>query len=125
MITDNLKICLTELPIVRILDLEVFPSMVTAILGQRGVLTIPADIREALGLESGCSVLIEVREGAIVIRPAVTQPVEKYTLQRRAELLLNNAVVESDYQKVCETVRLMGFDPATIPHDRPRSGDRR
>jgi len=99
--------------------------MVTAILGQRGVLTIPAEIREALGLESGCPVLIEVREGVIVIRPAMTQPVEKYTMQRRAELLLNNAVDEADYQKACATVRLMGFDPARIPHDRPRRRGRR
>ena len=45
--------------------------------------------------------------------------VEKYTPERKAELLLSNAVNAKDYARVLKAVRAMGLDPARIPHKKP------
>lgn len=95
--------------------------MMTATLGQRGNFTIPNEIRQALGLVAGSILVIEVSEGEIVIKPAIAQPIEKYTMERKAEFLLNSAVDLEDYEEVVRTVRAMGFDPQKIPHDRPEA----
>ncbi len=46
-------------------------------------------------------------------------PVEKYTPDRIAEFLLNNAVSAEDYATALEEVRKLGIDPVTVPHVRP------
>jgi hypothetical protein len=61
------------------------------------------------------------RRGAVVIpallrRPSIALPIERYTPQRRAEFLLSNAVSEKDYARATEEVRKMGLDPAGITH---------
>lgn len=50
---------------------------------------------------------------------AITPAVETYTPQRKAELLLSNAVDNEDYAQAVEAVRQMGIDQATIPHYKP------
>jgi hypothetical protein len=45
-------------------------------------------------------------------RPVV---VEIYTPERKAELLLSNAVDPKDYQAAVEEVRKLGIDPGDIP----------
>lgn len=54
-----------------------------------------------------------------MIRPAVAMPLEVYGEERKAELLLSNAVDDEDYARVLEEVRKMGIDPETIPHPKP------
>jgi hypothetical protein len=46
-------------------------------------------------------------------------PVERYTPERKAEFLLNNAVDAADYRKARKQVRKLGLDPDAIPHRRP------
>ena|SRR5687768_15309685 len=48
--------------------------VVSAPIRQKGVVTIPAFIREQLGLEEGDSVIFSVRDGNIVITPARVVP---------------------------------------------------
>jgi AbrB family looped-hinge helix DNA binding protein len=90
----------------------------TGLIGKRGSVVLPPRFRQQLGIEEGSLVLLEEREGGILIRP-LTELVEDYSPQRRAELLLNNAVDAQDYQHSLDEVRRMGLDPATIPHHRP------
>ncbi|HZW93132.1 MAG TPA: hypothetical protein VFF64_09285 [Candidatus Eremiobacteraceae bacterium] len=45
---------------------------------------------------------------------------ERYTPERKAEFLLNNAVDDADYRKAREEVRKLGLDPDSIPHLRPQ-----
>jgi hypothetical protein len=59
----------------------------------------------------------ETAEG-ILLRPALTLPVEMYSPQRRAELLLSNAVGEDDYRRVRDVIREMGVDPDLVQHER-------
>jgi hypothetical protein len=48
-------------------------------------------------------------------------PLERYTPERKAEFLLNNAVTPGDYAWALEEVKKMGIDPKTIPHEKPKS----
>lgn len=91
----------------------------SAKVGKRGTLVIPAKLRRRFGIEEGSEVIAEETPEGILIRPAVTVPVEVYSAERKAELLLTNAVDAEDYRLVEEEVRRMGLDPARIRHRRP------
>lgn len=88
-------------------------------LGKRGTLVIPAKLRGMFGLEEGVSVVMEATPEGVLIRPAVTMPIETYGPQRRAEFLLNNAVDAADYEAALVEVRRLGLDPKDVPHRPP------
>ncbi len=88
----------------------------TSRVGKRGTIVIPAAIRRRLKIEEGAFVIVEEREGGVLIRPAAVMPIEIYTAERRAEFLLSNAVDSEDYARAREEVRRMGLDPDAIPH---------
>lgn len=90
----------------------------TGVIGKRGSLVLPQRLRQTLGIREGSLVVFEEREGGILIRP-LAELIEEYTPERRAELLLNNAIDEQDYQEAMLEVRRMGLDPAAIPHHKP------
>jgi AbrB family looped-hinge helix DNA binding protein len=90
-------------------------------IGKRGTVVIPAPLRKRYGLEEGSEVLVEEALGGLLLRPAVTLPVEVYTKERRATFLLENAIDREDYERACQEVRSMGLDPDALPHERPES----
>ncbi len=90
----------------------------TSRVGKRGTVVIPAALRRRYGIEEGSLIIAEDREEGILIRPAVALPLESYTLKRKAEFLLSNAVDKEDYARAEEEVRRMGLDPNTILHDK-------
>jgi AbrB family looped-hinge helix DNA binding protein len=87
--------------------------------GKRGTFVIPAKLRRRFGLEEGSEVIVEETPDGILVRPAVTVPIEFYSDQRKAELLLSNAVDADDYARAIEQVKAMGLDPDRIDHHRP------
>ncbi|HXV59791.1 MAG TPA: AbrB/MazE/SpoVT family DNA-binding domain-containing protein [Vicinamibacteria bacterium] len=89
--------------------------------GKRGTIVIPAPLRKRYGLEEGKAVLVEAIAEGLLLRPAVTLPVEMYSKERRAAFLLENAIDREDYERACEEVRKMGLDPDTVPHERPET----
>jgi AbrB family looped-hinge helix DNA binding protein len=54
-------------------------------INERGVITIPAAFREALGLRPNDTLIIEETDLGLLLRPAVSVPIEIYTEQRIAE----------------------------------------
>ena len=84
--------------------------------GKRGAVVIPAKLRRRFGLNEGSFVMAEEREEGVLIRPAAVMPIEVYSLRRRAEFLLNNAVDARDYRRARAEVSRLGFDPDEIPH---------
>ena len=94
-------------------------STVTCKVGKRGTVVIPAVLRRRFGMEEGTLVIVEERAEGILLYPAVAMPVETYTLERRAEFLLSNAVDALDYAQARAEVRTMGLAPDTIPHAKP------
>lgn len=91
----------------------------TSKVGKRGAVVIPAKIRRRLGITEGSLVIAEEREDGVLFRPAVILPIETYTKDRKAELLLNNALAGEDYQRAREEVRKLGLDPDAVPHEQP------
>lgn len=57
----------------------------TLTINSRGVVTLPAKLRQALGLKADDQLIAETTPEGILLRPAVTLPVEMYTLQREKE----------------------------------------
>ena len=94
-------------------------STETCKVGKRGAVVIPAVLRRRFGMEEGTLVIAEERPEGILLRPAVTLPVETYIPERRAEFLLSNAVDADDYDQARKEVRKMGLDPDAIPHYKP------
>lgn len=94
--------------------------MQTVVIGKRGTVVIPAKLRKRFNLEEGSPLLVEEREGGLLLRPAVTAPVEVevYTPERLAEFFLNNAMDKDDYLEARKEVEAMGIDPETIDHMR-------
>ncbi len=51
----------------------------------RGVITIPAAIRQALGLKANDQLIVEQTSQGVLLRPAVSVPIEFYSEERIAE----------------------------------------
>jgi len=51
----------------------------------RGTLTLPKFVRKALGVGGGGVVMLDFRDNAVVLQPAVAFPIEMYTDARIAE----------------------------------------
>jgi AbrB family looped-hinge helix DNA binding protein len=91
----------------------------TGRIGKRGTFVIPARLRRIFGIREGSEVIAEETPEGILIRPAITVPLEIYGLERKAEFLLSNAVDDADYQRALNEVRKMGLDPSKIRHHCP------
>ena len=57
----------------------------TLTLTSRGVVTLPAKLRRALGLRADDQLIAETTPEGLLLRPAVTLPVEIYTEKRIRE----------------------------------------
>ena len=57
----------------------------TLTLSNRGLITLPAKLRQALGLKADDQLIAETTPEGILLRPAVTLPIELYSPQRLAE----------------------------------------
>ncbi len=66
---------------------------IKATINERGVITIPAAIRQAFGLRANDEVIIEETEQGILLRPAVSVPLEIYTEKRIAEFASDDAAI--------------------------------
>ena len=57
----------------------------TVTITSRGVITLPAKLRQALGLKAEDHLIAETTPEGLLLRPAVTLPVEMYTPERVRE----------------------------------------
>jgi AbrB family looped-hinge helix DNA binding protein len=60
----------------------------------RGVVTLPAKLREALGLKADDQLIAETTPEGLLLRPAVTLPVEIYSAERIREFDAAEAELE-------------------------------
>jgi AbrB family looped-hinge helix DNA binding protein len=61
------------------------PMQVPLTINRRGVITLPAKLRKALGLKPDDQLIAETTPEGLLLRPAVTLPVELYTSERIRE----------------------------------------
>lgn len=64
-----------------------------ATINARGVITIPAAIRQAFGLKANDELIIEETEQGILLRPTLSVPLEMYTEKRIAEFASDDAAI--------------------------------
>jgi len=57
----------------------------TLTINSRGVVTLPAKLRQAMGLKVDDQLIAETTPEDLLLRPAMTLPVELYTPQREQE----------------------------------------
>jgi len=57
----------------------------TVTITSRGVVTLPAKLRQALGLQADDQLIAETTPEGLLLRPAVTLPLEVYTPERERE----------------------------------------
>ncbi|HMO85522.1 MAG TPA: AbrB/MazE/SpoVT family DNA-binding domain-containing protein [Lacipirellulaceae bacterium] len=62
-------------------------------INSRGVVTIPAKFREAYGLRPNDDLILESSEQGILLRPAVSVPIEIYSEDRIAEFAADDSAV--------------------------------
>lgn len=56
-------------------------------IGRRGVLTLPARLRKRYGLRQNDELVVEETPQGLLLRPAVSMPIELYTEERIAEFM--------------------------------------
>jgi AbrB family looped-hinge helix DNA binding protein len=83
-------------------------------INSRGVITLPAKLRQALGLKADDQLIAETTPEGLLLRPAVTLPVELYTDER---------VQEFD-EAEAELARALETAPAVKRTARPKRGAR-
>ena len=57
----------------------------TLTINSRGVVTLPAKLRQAMGLKTDDQLIAETTPQGLLLRPAVTLPLELYTPERLQE----------------------------------------
>ena len=62
---------------------------------RRGVVTLPAKLRQALGIKADDQLIAETTPEGLLLRPAVTLPVEMYTEARVREFDRAEAELEA------------------------------
>jgi antitoxin PrlF len=72
----------------------------TLTLSSRGLITLPAKLRQALGLKADDQLIAETTPEGILLRPAVTLPLEMYSPQRLAEFDAGEAELAQVMQRV-------------------------
>jgi AbrB family looped-hinge helix DNA binding protein len=65
----------------------------------RGVVTLPAKLRQALGIKADDLLIAETTPDGILLRPAVTLPVEMYSEERIAEFDREEAALATALEK--------------------------
>ncbi len=62
-------------------------------LNDRGVITIPAQLRQAYGLKANDELILEDTGAGILLRPSISVPIEVYTEARIAEFARDEAAI--------------------------------
>jgi antitoxin PrlF len=66
----------------------------TVTIASRGVVTLPSKLRQALGLKADDQLIAEMTPEGLLLRPAITLPVEMYSPARQREFDESEAELE-------------------------------
>ena len=74
--------------------------MITGIVGERGQITIPKDIRKRLGIEPKTPVAMEITPQGLLIHPTVTVPVRSFSDDFIEEIAAADALKRGEKEKI-------------------------
>jgi antitoxin PrlF len=63
------------------------------VINSRGVITIPVRLREAFGLKADDELILETAPNGILLRPAISMPIELYSEERIAEFAAEESAI--------------------------------
>mgnify|MGYP003351337999 CR=1 FL=1 len=71
----------------------------TVTVNGRGVVTLPAKLRRAAGIRPDDPMILETTPQGLLLRPAVTLPIEIYSEDRLREFAESEAELEKNYPR--------------------------
>lgn len=74
--------------------------MITGIVGERGQITIPKDLRKRLGIEPKTPVSMEITPQGLLIHPTVTIPVRSFSDDFIEEIAAADALKKGEKEKI-------------------------
>ena len=74
--------------------------MITGIVGERGQITIPKDLRKRLGIEPKTPVAMEITAQGLLIHPTVTVPVRSFSDDFIEEIAAADALKKGEKEKI-------------------------
>lgn len=74
--------------------------MTVGLVGERGQITIPKEIRKKFGIKPRSTVILEVRDEGLLIRPATTVPVRVFSDEFVKQLEEDNTLREGEREKI-------------------------
>jgi AbrB family looped-hinge helix DNA binding protein len=77
----------------------------TLMVTRRGVVTLPAKLRQALGLKTDDLLIAETTAEGLLLRPAVTLPVEIYSEDRIREFDNAEAELAESYRSAAKSAK--------------------
>ena len=95
----------------------------TLIVSTRGQITLPADIRKQFGIKSGAPIIIEDRNGELVLKPATVLELEMYSPEQVAEWDQQDQLSAAQRKTVLS--RLAKRAPKAAPKSAPKSSNKR
>lgn len=72
----------------------------TLIVSSRGQITLPAEVRKQFGIKSGEPVIIEERNGELVLKPAAVLEVEMYTPEQVTAWDRDDQIDDTERQRI-------------------------
>lgn len=74
--------------------------MITGIVGERGQITIPKELRKRLGIEPKTPVAMEITPQGLLIHPTVTVPVRSFSDDFIEEIAAADALQKGEKEKI-------------------------
>ena len=74
--------------------------MITGIVGERGQITIPKELRKRLGIEPKTPVAMEITPQGLLIHPTVAVPVRSFSDDFIEEIAAADALKKGDKEKI-------------------------
>lgn len=74
--------------------------MITGIVGERGQITIPKELRKRLGIEPKTPVAMEITPQGLLIHPTVTVPVRSFSDDFIEEIAAADALKKGEKEKI-------------------------
>jgi len=74
--------------------------MTTSVVGERGQITIPKDIRNRLGIKPKMPINMEVTADGLLIRPTVTVPLRRFSDEFIQEIVAEDTLAPDERKKL-------------------------
>lgn len=74
--------------------------MAATIVGDRGQITIPKELRERLGIRPKAPVLLEVRDDGILIRPTATVPLRTLSQENIRRIVAEDRLEAGERERI-------------------------